>query len=153
MQIYNVEQGTPEWEDLRLGIPTTSCFSKIVTPTGKLSTQSAEYQNELLAEVFCSDESEFQGNYWTDRGNEYEPQAVANYEFQYDVKTEKVGFITETVGVGMVGCSPDRLVGNYGLLEIKCPGAKKHLSNLFSNELDKQYRPQVQGQIWLSGRK
>lgn len=152
MKIHDVEQGSAEWLELRSGIPTTSAFSRIITPTGLPSKSANEYMCELLTELLCSaEEHEFNGNYWTERGSQLEPDAVSNYEFQYDVEAIKVGFITNDDET--IGCSPDRLIGDDGLLEIKCPAGKKHLMNYFGGHLDMTYYPQIQGQLLVTGRK
>ena len=152
MIIHNVSQGTPEWFQCRSGIPTASCFSKIVTPTGKLSTQSAGYASFLLAERMLNKPLEqFQKTYWMERGQELEADAVAMYEFMYSVKTEVAGFITNDEATA--GCSPDRFVGDEGLVEIKCPAPWTHVENLVADKIDKDYIPQVQGQMLITGRK
>ncbi len=151
MIAHDVEQGTQEWYDLRRGIPTGSGFSRIITPTGQQSKQADEYIHELLGEVLCSDEDNVLDNlYWIARGKELEPKAAALYELQNDVKTFKTGFITNddmTAGVSL-----DRIVGNDGAIEIKCPCPKTHLSAYFAKEIDAKYKPQVQGQIWIAER-
>lgn len=152
MKIHNIQQGSLEWLELRKGIPTTSEFSKIITPTGKLSSQAKGYQNLLLAELFVKNEEEgFQGNYYTERGSKLEVEAIKAYELLKDVETTKVGFITNDEGT--IGCSPDSLVGDDGLLEIKCPMGSKQVDNFFENKIDSSYIPQVQGQLLVTGRK
>ena len=151
MQIHNdIEQGSLEWHNLRAGIPTASCFEKILTATGKASTQGEAYANQLLAETMTGGAVEsWEGNQWSKRGNELEPDAVLFYEMQMDVATEKVGFVTNYG----VGCSPDRFVGDDGLLEIKCPSPQVHVKYLLKNKMVTEYIPQVQGQLYVTGRK
>jgi putative phage-type endonuclease len=152
MILHNVEQGTNEWLKVRLGIPTASEFSKIITPTGKLSAQADKYANRLVAEKMLGyPVDEFKGNYHTNRGKELEPEAVSFYELQRDIETVKVGFLTNDEGT--IGASPDRLVGEDGLLEIKCPAPQTHIEYLTTGEVDKDYYPQIQGQLLVSGRK
>jgi len=80
-----------------------------------------------------------------------EEEAVSFYELQRDCETVKVGFITNDEGT--IGASPDRLVGEDGLLEIKVPKESTHVSYLLKKAVDQAYYPQVQGQLWVSGRK
>ena len=82
MKIYDVEQGSPEWKALRLGIPTASEFDKIVTPTGAFSKQSQGYMNRLAAERFLRKPLDEIGDmFWIRHGAELEPEAVTAYEF------------------------------------------------------------------------
>lgn len=152
MQLHNVEQGSSEWLLVRLGIPTASEFDKIITPTGKASTQCEGYSERLLAEYLLGYPVEtFGGNSWTDRGKELEPHAVRFYEGHIEIETVPVGFCTDDAKT--MGASPDRLVGDEGLLEIKCPAPQTHVHYLLTGEIDKGYYPQVQGQLLVTGRK
>jgi len=152
MRLHNVEQGSGDWMMIRCGIPTASEFHKILTPTGKLSAQSEDYGNRLIAErITGKPEEDFGGSKWTDRGKELEPFAVKFYEVQNDVETVAVGFCTNDEGT--IGASPDRLVGEDGLLEIKCPAPHTHVEYMTKQEVDKGYWPQIQGQLYVTGRK
>lgn len=151
MQVHNVEQGTPEWFAARLGIPTASEFSKIITATGKPSAQANDYSLTLVAERMLGHEVEkWQGNMWTERGKELEQEAADYYELTTGAELQKVGFVTNDAGTA--GCSPDRLVGDDGLLEIKCPAAHTHLKYMLDKKLDTAYMPQLQGQLFVTGR-
>ena len=151
MKVYNdIIQGSPEWHSIRAGKPTASCFDKILTPTGKTSTQANAYANLLIAEFMKGGQvTTWEGNKCTERGNELEPYAAVLYEIQTDTVVEQVAFI-ENDGAG---CSPDRLVGDNGLLEIKCPLAPTHVQYLLDNRMPIKYIPQVQGQLYITGRK
>lgn len=154
MIIHSVEQGTPEWFKVRAGVPSASCFGKILTPTGKESTQFKGYAAFLLAEKILNKPlDKFQDNkpYWMERGNELEADAVKMYEFMYDLPTVKAGFCT--LDDNSAGCSPDRFVGDDGLVEIKCPAPWTHVENLVADKIDSDYIPQVQGQLYVTGRK
>lgn len=149
MKIRNVQQNTPAWLQARLGIPTTSEFHKVLTPTGKLSSQSCGYMHWLLAEWMLGVPLESDQTQWMERGGALEDQAVASYEFERDIVTERVGFVT--TDDGMIGSSPDRLAGD-GLLEIKCPLAHTHVGYMLTRAIDEKYKPQVQGQLWVCER-
>ena len=150
MKIHNVEQGTVGWLNVRLGIPTASCFEKIVTPGGKLSTQSRKYMYWLLAEKVLNRSLEsLEGLEWVERGKLLEPDAIRMYEFENDVTTQAVGFIT--TDDGLIGCSPDRLVGNDGMAEIKCPAPQTHVGYMIDG-FGADYKPQVQGQLYVAER-
>ena len=149
MKIHDCVQGTTEWLNLRAGIPTASNFDKIVTPKGAASKQAEKYMFALLAERLMGHPIEERGfSHWMDRGSEEEGRAVAFYEFQKDIETVKVGFITNDAGT--VGCSPDRRVGP-GLLEIKVPSESIHVGYLLqAGSAYEEYRVQVQGQLWIA---
>jgi len=146
----DVEQGTHEWLVARLGIPTASCFKQILTPkTLKPSTQADKYLDELCTEWLLGEPLDDASSIWMERGSELESKAVAYYEMQADATTRKVGFCL--LDDRRAGCSPDRLIGDDGGLEIKCPSAKVHTGYL-RRGFDAEYRLQVQGNLWVTGR-
>lgn len=145
----DVEQGSPEWRMARLGVPTASQFHRILTPGGKLSSQSDGYMHQLLAEQLLQVPMDDASSGFMDRGNVLERRAVDYYELQKDVDTEPAGFILRDDK--RVGASPDRLVGDKGLLEIKVPSATNHVGYLLDSE-GIGYRVQVQGQLWIAER-
>ena len=151
MLIHDVEQGSPEWYALRLGIPTASAFDKILTPTGKLSTQAEAFINKLLAEEMTGEAMQVEKTVWMERGNELEQEAADYYELINDVELVKVGFCTNDAKT--FGCSPDRLVGEEGALEIKVPAPHTHIEYLRKGEIDKGYWSQLQGNLLVLNRK
>jgi hypothetical protein len=104
---------------------------------------------ELLAERAIGEPCVNYESTWMNRGGEMEREAVKFYEMERGVDTKTVGFVTSNDG--RVGCSPDRLVGEDGLLEIKCPSAQKHVGYLLDNPAD-DYRIQIQGQLYICER-
>ena len=84
-------------------------------------------------------------------GTEQEPFARAAYEAQKGVMVDQVAFINHPT-IEMAGASPDGLVGDDGLVEIKCPMSHTHLESLLGG-LDDQYKVQVQWQMACTGRK
>ena len=150
MKIIDVEQGTKEWFKARAGIPTASDFSKIITSTGKRSSQITTYAYQLASEVI----SELDDNYKSidmERGNELEYDAVQEYREYTFNHVEHKGFLK--TDNGNAGYSPDGLIGNDGILEIKCPMQKTHTKYLAKNELPPDYVAQVQGGLFVSERK
>lgn len=152
MKIYTgVEQGSEAWLALRIGIPTASMFGKIVTTKkAELSAQAHNYALRLVAERLLNTPATlFGGDFsgpWMERGRELEPMAVKQYEFEHDVQTVPVAFIT--TDDGRLGCSPDRLVVSKQRigLEIKSPSPQVHLGYLLDG-LDDDHKPQIQGQL------
>jgi len=153
MIVHDVIQGSQEWLDIRVGVITASEFNKVLTPkTKKLSEQAKSIERKIAAQrLIEEDEVEFFGNAWTDRGNEYEDEAVSLYEILKECEAQKVGFITNDDLT--IGCSPDRLIGEDGGLEIKCPSAHNHINFLLDKNVEEEYRCQVQGCLMVTGRK
>lgn len=148
MRIVVAEQRSPEWFAARLGVPSASQFGKIITPTGKRSTQADGYLNRLVAEILTGKSDQQEPNEAMARGTELEPEARSYYEL-IGGTVEEVGFCLHEDGFG---CSPDGLVGSQGLLEIKCPLPHTHVEYLRENALPGLYVPQVQGQLLVTGR-
>lgn len=151
MRIVNIEQGTEEWLELRKGLVTGSRFKDVITPAkGELSKSSKNYMYELVAERMGATVNFYQNEHMQ-RGNELEPDARTAYEFVKDAVVEQVGICIHDNG--MIGVSPDGLVGKDGGLEIKCPKETTHIGYLDGGELPLIYKPQVQGSMWITGRK
>jgi len=156
MIIHEVEQGTDSWFSLRAGIPTGSEFKKLVTSTGQPSKSMKEYAAQLAADLYAGKPLDsFGGNQYTDRGSELESEARKFYAFDSDCKVDEVGFITDDLK--QYGVSPDGLVGDDGLVEFKCQIAKEHVKTLLyyydKAKCPTAYIPQVQGQLFVTGRK
>ena len=107
------------------------------------------YIQELCQEYYSSAEKEHFSNKHTERGNELEESAAFLYECETGNQTDKVGFIIHSE---FVGCSPDRLVGTDGLIEIKCPDDKAYFDLLINDEIDSKYIWQMQMQMLISRR-
>ena len=152
MRVINVEQRSPEWFEARLGVPTSSNFSKIITMTGKPSTQSKNYMYKLAGEKVSKVIEDSYQNAAMARGIELEDEARQMYQIVSSNAVEEVGFcITE--GDMICGASPDGLMGDDGLIEIKCPAVHTHVGYLMDNKLPSEYFQQVQGQLLVTGRK
>lgn len=150
MVIYDVEQGTDEWLNLRSGIPTASNFKKIVTSKGWPSKQQKDYMYKLAGEIILGEKSEnFQSEYMQ-RGNELEDEAIEVYEKITGYTVERVGFCLCDEGWG---ASPDGLINEDGQVQIKCPKLETHIGYLLKNKLPTDYFQQVQGELFVTGRK
>lgn len=151
MRIIEAEQGTDEWLMARLGCPSGSGFSKLITSSGKESTSRAGYVNGLIAEKVTGQIPEGFDNHWMARGRELEPEAKAFVEFERRCTVQDVGFIKhddyET------GVSPDGLIDSDGGLEIKCPADATQVKYFRAGTLPNEYKAQVQGCLWITKRK
>ncbi len=146
VEIFDCEQGTEEWLLARLAIPTASAFSKVLAK-GEGKTRR-KYLLSLLGEKLTGEPSEGFSNRHTERGHELEPDGRNAYAFIKDVEPAQVGFIRN----GDVGCSPDSLIGDNGLLEIKTKLPEIQLDVLLKDKLPAEHKPQVQGQLWVAER-
>lgn len=152
MQILNLEQGTPEWLEARLGIVTMSKVGSLLV-NGKsasgLGKDAYTYMNQLLGERITGElDDSFQGNRHTERGNALEPLAKELYTGLTGNAVEEVGIILNRGA----GYSPDGLVGNDGLIEIKTKLPKYQVEVLLANEIPKEHIAQCQGGLWVSER-
>ena len=156
MIIHNVEQRSLDWYTLRLGLPTASNFAKIITSTGEPSESASGYALTLAAELFAGKPLDsWEGNAWTERGLEMEKEAILLYEFINNVETTRVGFVKDDkLGAG---CSPDRIIGMDGLIEVKSLKAENHIKAIFyyrrHGKCPPDYIQQTQGQMMICERK
>jgi hypothetical protein len=149
----DMEQGSLEWHMARLGIPTSSRFGSIITPLG-VPSKGEGYIGELADAWLIGQpdpDSNFE-NYWMKRGKLLEPEARALYCMMRDVEVQEVGFVFRDA-MRREGCSPDGLVGEDGGWECKTPKLSTHREYLLAGVLPATYRPQVQGSMWITGRK
>ena len=150
MKIINgIEQGSPEWLQLRLGVATASDFKKIITSTGKESKTLKDYALELASESLLTEPESSYKSEAMQRGNDLEDEARKYYSFITDTKVDQVTFIKKD---DEIGYSPDGLIDDNGSIEIKCPQKKNHLKYLVDNKLPAEYKSQVQGGLYISGR-
>lgn len=156
MLIHKVEQNSDLWFSMKLGKPSASGASRLVTPTGRASEGLEAYAQELARDLYRGKpkENNFRNEH-TDRGHELEPVAADDYEFLFSTKVRKVGFITDDQE--RYGVSPDRLIGRSGLLEIKCFDEKAHLEALIYYKENRKVTPdriaQLQMQLFVSYKK
>jgi len=147
--IKDIEQGSKEWLQLRLGVATASDFKKIITSTGKESKTLKDYALELASESLLTEPEASYKSEAMQRGNDLEDEARKYYSFITDTKVDQVTFIKKD---DEIGYSPDGLIDDNGSIEIKCPQKKNHLKYLVDNKLPSEYKSQVQGGLYISGR-
>lgn len=147
MKIYNCEQGTEEWLQVRMGVPTASKFATVMAKgEGKTRT---EYMLKLAGEVITGEPMFSFSNKHTERGHEFEPEARELYMMQSDFEVSEIGFIRADYNAG---ASPDALVGNDGLLEVKTKLPHIQLEVLLSGKVPTGHMKQIQGQIMIAER-
>lgn len=150
MKVHMCAQGSPEWIQLRCGIPSASQFHRIVTPKKReRSAQLDNYAMDLVAERMTGRPLVSVTTAAMQGGIEREPQAVASYELEYGCDAHSVGFIT--TDDGKIGASPDRIITVDGNsvrgLECKSPLAHTHIGYLLGKGPDESYLCQLQGQM------
>lgn len=147
-----MEQGTPEWFAARLGRATASRVADICAKTKSGPAASrGNYLLELVTERLSGEPTPFFANAAMQWGTEQEPFAREAYEVTREVFVEEVGFIVHPL-MKMAGASPDGLVGEHGLVEIKCPNSFNMVATLRANEVPAKYLPQIYFQMACTGR-
>jgi hypothetical protein len=149
MIIIECEQRSPEWFMAKLGVPSAGSFDKIVTTKGEPSKQARQYIYQLAGEYVSGQHMETYSSFAMERGTALEDEARNLYEFQNGVEVQQIGFCRNE----LAGCSPDGLVGDDGGLEIKCPLIHTHVEYLLTRKLPSAYFQQVQGSLYVTGRK
>lgn len=147
-----IEQGTPEWHQQRLGKATASRIADIIakTKTG-YSTSRANYAAQLIAERLTSVPSEGFSSVAMQWGTETEPEARSAYSFYSGHDVDQIGFI-EHPTITMSGASPDGLISDAGLVEIKCPITATHIDTLRTGRVPGKYITQIMWQLACTGR-
>ena len=145
--IRDLEQGTPEWFALRLGVITGSKFKDVMAKGQGKSRKSYMYQ--LAAEMITDEMAESFTNDAMQWGTDNEPAARAMYELESGNEVDEVCFVKRD---DFVGVSPDGLVGDSGLVEFKCPKTTTQIETFLSGKMPTSHKAQVQGQIWVCER-
>jgi len=150
---FDIEQGSDDWLALRRGMITASTICRLITSTGKPAGNDTSRAQllQLLAERITG---ETEPSFYNDdmaRGHLLEPLARALYAEHY-APVQECGFITADFYGATIGFSPDGLVGEKGLIEIKAPRQKTHIKSLLNNEVPTEYLPQVQTGLAVTGR-
>ena len=143
-------QGTPEWLAERAGKVTASMVSAVLAKPETAGYR--DYQAQLVAEILTGKP---QGSDYTNAamqfGTEMEPLARSAYEAETGFSVDEVGFCQHPT-IDRAGASPDGLVGNSGLVEIKCPKVATHLAYLIAGVVPAGYKNQMLWQMACTGR-
>lgn len=152
MKTHDVKQGSPEWLSARLGLATASEMDALVSPAGKIRTgQGPEtYLYRKVAEHVLGFPLKDFGSFAMEQGSILENEARPWYSFSRDVEVKTPGFCT--TDDGLLGASPDGLVGEDGGLEIKCMQPENALRVLMENAVPDEYVIQVQTSLLVTGR-
>lgn len=150
IEIINCVQGSPEWAQARLGIPTASEFSSILTKGrgGAESRTRQTYLYKLAGERVTGEVMESFTSPHMERGKLMEEEARSAYSFVTGLDCQTVGFLRR----GRAGASPDALIGEDGLLEIKTKLPHLLIEALLKGEFPPEHKAQCQGQLRIAER-
>ena len=155
LNIISETQRDAEWFAVRLGCLGSS---RIAAAIGKRKRSSEELQAradlriEMAVERVTGKTSEHYVSQWMERGTELEPLARAAYELRREVEVTQVGFVLHPE-IAWAGCSPDGLVDDDGLVELKVPKPTTHAQYLLGEYVPSEYQPQMMWQMAVTGRK
>lgn len=145
-------QGTDTWREARLGCATASRFADIIAA---VKNGEAAARRNYRAQLVCERLTGIpQDQYVSDAmlfGTETEPVARLAYEAETGHVVTETGFIAHAAL--RAGCSPDGLIGADGGVEIKCPNTATHIETLLDGAMPMKHAPQVQGCMWITGRR
>lgn len=154
MKTHMMMQYSPEWWEARRGKPSASNFKRIITPKKmELAAGAETYIDELIAEVIHMDPnflSERPQSRAMEEGTRREPESRRWYEMDCGLTVQQIGGC-ETDD-GRFWCSPDALVGDDGILELKNPDGNTQVAYLRAGTLPDEYRAQCHGHLLISGR-
>lgn len=150
-----IEQQTPEWLQIRTGMVTASRVADVIAQrkkgTGELKCR-ADYRTEIVMECLTGRAAEHYVTPAMEFGIENEPLARAAYEIRLDREIEPGGFHIHDK-ITRFGASPDGLLGDDGLVEIKCPMTETHINWILAGVTPEEYRPQMLAEMACTGRR
>lgn len=146
-------QGSEEWLRARVGRVTASRVADVIAKTKSgWGASRASYMGELIAERLTGEPADRFTNAAMQWGTDKEPEARTAYEFMTNREVRLAGFIIHPT-IAMSGASPDGLVGDDGLVEIKCPMTHSHIETLLTKRIPEKYVTQMAWQLACTGRK
>ena len=149
----HLEQGSPEWLAARVGKVTASRVADLIAKTKSgWGASRANYMAELIAERLTGHPAASFTNAAMQWGTDTEPQARAAYEFFTDAQVVEVGLVPHPL-IADAAASPDGLVGDDGMIEIKCPNTSTHIDTLLGEKVPAKYNTQMQWQMACADRK
>lgn len=155
LHVYDdVDQGSDAWLELRRGIVTASTVGKLLTDTGRPASNdtSRRHTLTLVAERITGEIEPVWVNEDMERGHNVEPIARAHYAQSSPEPVAETGFMVRDDWGFRIGYSPDGLVGDHGLIEVKAPRAKGHVATHLSGLMPAHHMAQVQCGLLVSGR-
>ena len=149
--IDSFEQRSEEWMAARAGNPGASSISKIITNSGEVSKQRADYLYQLAGEKITGKCEEGFTSQAMLNGIEREAAARALFEMIYGVEVRQAALVYKDE-FKLFHCSPDGLVGDHAILELKNPMLKTHVKYLLDGKLPSDYFGQCQMSLYVTER-
>jgi putative phage-type endonuclease len=147
-----MDQGSDQWFAARIGKVTASRVADVIAKTKSgYSASRDNYMAQLVCERLTGQREEFFTSAAMQHGTDTEPLGRAAYESFKDVLVDEVGFVPHPK-ILMAGASPDGLVSDDGLLEIKCPNTATHIETLLTQTVPGKYNTQMQFQMACTDR-
>jgi putative phage-type endonuclease len=152
-RIIKCDQGDSTWLHERVGRVTASRITDVVSKlkNGKPSAARETYKMELLTEVLTGQTAEHFVTAAMQHGIETEPLARSMYEIEKNVSVERIGMVIHPK-IERASASPDGLVGDWGLVEFKCPQTATHLRYFIDGVVPEDYKAQMSWQLACTGR-
>ena len=148
-----IVQGTDEWFAARRGKVTASRVADLMARTKSgFAASRQNYKAELLLEILTGSTAVGFVSEAMKWGTEKEPEARAAYAATTFDSVTEIGFVDHPDILG-AGCSPDGLVGDDGIIEIKCPNTATYLEILLTDVIPQKWQTQIQMQLDCTGRK
>ena len=145
--LHDIQQRTDDWMHIRLGKATASKIADVIAKTKSgYSASRQNYLAQLVCERLTGAPTEGFTNAAMQWGVDKEDEACSAYAFHYDAALAAVGFVDHP-RIAMSGASPDRLVGDRGLAEIKCPNSATHIDTLLTGKVPGKYLTQMMWQM------
>jgi hypothetical protein len=149
IKVRGIGQRSEAWYKIKMKTISSSNFGKIITPSGKLSSQCEDYLIEI---AYYDVNREIPDNFITadmQRGIDLEEEAISYYSLMTNNDVDLIGFIYLNEAKN-IGCSPDGLIKKLGSgIEVKCPNNINHAKTVIKQEVPNQYIPQIQGLMWI----
>lgn len=153
-RIITCDQGSPEWFAARCGLVTASEFQVVMRQQGQKAGSESKtrraYMMRLAGEVIAKETIETYQSAAMARGKAMEADIRQAYGFVHDVEPQLVGFIVNDEA--RAGCSPDSLVGDAGMLEIKTAQPNVLIEIILAGVVPTEHRAQLQGNLWIAER-
>jgi hypothetical protein len=150
IEIIDCPQNSDAWYRARLGLPTASMFKTIMANGrgGGESVSRRDYLLKLAGELVSGEPMENYSNAFMRRGKDMEDEARKFYSFLTSAEPKQIGFIKN----GNKGCSPDSLIDEDGMLEVKTHAAHIMVELILKDDFPPRHLAQCQGQLWVAER-
>lgn len=150
LEIFDCDQGSDAWHRCRLGLPTASMFATVLAKgkDGGASKTRQTYLHKLAGEIITGEPCENYSNSHMERGHAMEGEARDLYCFVHDAPLTRVGFVRR----GNYGCSPDSLIGNDGILQIKTAFPHILIEHILADKFPPEHMAQCQGELLVTER-